>query len=152
MKALIQRVKEAEVEIQGKQISKIGFGMMILLGIIEGDTDKELEWLAAKCAAMRIFPDENGVMNRSISEVGGEILVVSQFTLAADIKKGNRPSYIHAMRPPESDEMYMRFCRRLSEISGCRLSTGVFGADMDVKLVNYGPVTIMADTAVMAKK
>lgn len=152
MKALIQRVKEAQVDISGKNVSKIGVGMMILLGVVEGDTDKDIEWLASKCAAMRIFPDDNGVMNRSISEAGGEILVVSQFTLAADIRKGNRPSYIRAMRPPESEEMYECFCRRLAEISGCRLATGVFGADMDVKLVNHGPVTIIADSTVMSKK
>lgn len=148
MIALIQRVKHASVTIGHKVHSKIDTGLLILLGVVEGDTETDLEWTVKKCAKMRIFPDDNNVMNRDITEFEGDILAVSQFTLAADIRKGNRPSYIKAMRPEKAEEFYDRFCTRLSEESGTDVKTGVFGADMDVDLLNWGPVTILVDSAV----
>lgn len=126
--------------------SAIGRGLLILLGVEESDELSELEWLVKKCANLRIFDDENGVMNRSLLDIGGEAMVVSQFTLLASTKKGNRPSYIRAAGHEVAVPMYETFCRRFSEEVGWQVATGVFGADMQVELVNDGPVTICMDT------
>lgn len=146
MKLVIQRVKRASVTIDEKLYSSIGAGLMILVGVVEGDTVEDMEWLAQKAVNMRIFDDENGVMNRSIIDTGGEILAVSQFTLAASIKKGNRPSYIHAAGHELAVPLYEAFCEKTSELLGKPTLRGVFGANMQVELVNDGPVTIIADS------
>ncbi len=146
MRLVIQRVTEASVTIDGKLFSEIGKGLMVLVGVAEGDTTADVEWLAAKTAAMRIFPDENGVMNKSVVDVDGEVLAVSQFTLMASTKKGNRPSYIHAAGHELAIPMYELYCQRLSQILGKEVRTGQFGADMKVGLVNDGPVTIIIDS------
>lgn len=148
MRALIQRVTEACVEIEGNLHSAIGAGMLVLFCVETGDGESELEWMLKKIANLRIFDDENGVMNRSILDTGGEALVVSQFTLAANVRKGNRPSYINAARPEEAVPMYERFCECLSDTIGKKVGTGIFGADMKVSLTNDGPVTIWLDTGV----
>jgi D-tyrosyl-tRNA(Tyr) deacylase len=119
---------------------------MILVGVTEGDTEQDMEWLAAKAANMRIFDDENGVMNRSVIDVGGEILAVSQFTLSASTKKGHRPSYIHAAGHDVALPLYDKFCERMQELVGREVKKGVFGADMQVALINDGPVTIIVDS------
>lgn len=148
MIALIQRVKDASVTVAGELVSSIGPGMMILLGVMDDDTPEDLDWLVKKCSKMRIFPDEKGVMNCDINSLdGGEIMVVSQFTLAADIRKGNRPSYIKAMRPEPATIMYEEFCNKLSLLTSVDVKRGIFGADMDVVLTNWGPVTIIADSS-----
>lgn len=146
MRLLIQRVNEASVTIDGKLFSSIGKGMMVLVGIAEGDTAADVEWLAAKTSAMRIFPDDNGVMNKSVMEVDGEALAVSQFTLMASTKKGNRPSYIHAAGHELAVPMYELYCKKLSQLMGKEVKTGQFGADMKVSLINDGPVTIIIDS------
>ena len=146
MRLVIQRVGEASVSIDGRLHSKIDRGLMILVGIAEGDTESDVEWLAAKTAAMRIFPDENGVMNRSLTDVDGEALAVSQFTLNASTRKGNRPSYIHAAGHDLAIPLYNLYCERLSALVGKEVRTGRFGADMQVALVNDGPVTIIIDS------
>ena len=146
MRVVVQRVKRASVTIGGELHSSIGRGLLILLGVEESDELSELEWLVKKCANLRIFDDENGVMNRSLLDVGGEAMVVSQFTLLASTKKGNRPSYIRAAGHEVAVPMYEAFCRRLSEEVGRQVATGVFGADMQVELINDGPVTICMDT------
>ena len=126
--------------------SEIGQGLLILVGVEDSDTQEDFNWLAQKIAALRIFDDAEGVMNLSLSDIGGEALVVSQFTLWASYKKGNRPSYIRASRPDKAIPMYEAFCARLSEVLGRPVSTGEFGADMKVELLNDGPVTICMDT------
>lgn len=146
MRALIQRVKRASVTIEGTLKSQIGNGQLILVGIEESDNSEEIEWLVKKCVNLRIFDDEQGVMNRSILESGGEILAVSQFTLMASTKKGNRPSYIRAAKPEISIPLYEEFCLKLEESLGKPIASGVFGADMQVELINDGPVTIFIDT------
>lgn len=146
MRLVIQRVGRASVEIAGELYSSIGRGLMILVGVAEGDTSADVEWLAAKTAAMRIFPDEKGVMNRSLADVGGEALAVSQFTLTASTKKGNRPSYIHAAGHDVAIPLYDMYCECLSVLLGRPVARGVFGADMQVSLVNDGPVTIIIDS------
>lgn len=146
MKIVIQRVLEASVSISGKTYSSIGPGMMILVGIHADDTDEDIDWLTGKICNLRIFDDEAGVMNRSILESGGEILTVSQFTLMARTKKGNRPSYIDAAKPEISVPIYKEFVHSLSEALGKEIKTGVFGADMQVALINDGPVTILIDS------
>ncbi len=146
MRAVIQRVSEASVNIAGEKHARIGKGLMVLLGIAVGDTHEDLEWLCGKIARMRLFPDEAGVMNRDINEVGGELLLVSQFTLHALTAKGNRPSYIKAARPEEAIPLYENAKRLLGVLAGGRLKTGEFGADMQVALINDGPVTILIDT------
>ena len=146
MRLVIQRVSEASVTIDGELFSSIGTGLMVLVGIAEGDTPADVEWLAAKTASMRIFPDENGVMNRSVLDIGGEVLAVSQFTLMASTKKGNRPSYIHAAGHELAVPMYELYCEKLSELLGKEVKTGQFGADMKVELINDGPVTIVIDS------
>ena len=146
MRAVIQRVSSASVTIDGRVKSAIGHGLMILLGVGHEDGPDDIEWLVKKVAGLRIFDDEAGVMNRSVVEVGGEALVVSQFTLMASTKKGNRPSYIGAAGHELAVPMYEQFCAALSAAIGKPVGTGEFGADMKVALVNDGPVTICIDT------
>jgi len=146
MRIVIQRVSHASVTINQQVKSSIGMGFLILLGIGKGDTEEDINWLVKKVIALRIFDDEMGVINRSIMDVNGEILVVSQFTLMASYKKGNRPSWIHAAPHELSIPLYNRFCDALSEAMGKPLGTGEFGADMKVELLNDGPVTICMDT------
>lgn len=146
MRAVIQRVSRASVSIEGHVKSAIGNGYLILLGVEAEDTQVDVEWLARKVAALRVFDDEDGVMNRSILDVGGEALVVSQFTLFASYKKGNRPSWFRAAPHNISVPLYEAFCRELSTLLGRPVGTGEFGADMQVEIVNDGPVTICMDT------
>lgn len=142
MRIVIQRVSHASVTIEGYCKSSIGKGMLILVGIEEADGQEDIDWLCKKIVNLRIFDDENGVMNKSILEDGGEILVISQFTLHASTKKGNRPSYIKAAKPDVSIPLYEQFCKDLSGALGKEIGTGTFGADMKVELLNDGPVTI----------
>lgn len=146
MRTVIQRVRHASVTIEGRVKSEIGQGLLILVGVEDSDTQEDVNWLAQKIAALRIFDDAEGVMNLSLCDIGGEALVVSQFTLWASYKKGNRPSYIRASRPDKAIPMYEAFCARLSEVLGRPVGTGEFGADMKVELLNDGPVTICMDT------
>lgn len=146
MRVLIQRVGHASVTINEVCKSAIKEGMMILVGIEEADGQEDIDWLCKKIVNLRIFDDENGVMNKSILDAGGDILVVSQFTLHASTKKGNRPSYIKAAKPDISIPLYENFCRELSIALGKEVKTGEFGADMKVELLNNGPVTIWMDT------
>lgn len=146
MRIVIQRVSEASVSIKGTMKSSIQQGFLILLGIGEDDGEDDIEWLVKKVVNLRVFDDEQGIMNKSILDVNGEVLVVSQFTLMASYKKGNRPSYIHAAKHEISIPLYQLFCKRLSAQLGKEVETGEFGADMQVKLVNDGPVTICMDT------
>lgn len=146
MRAVIQRVTRASVTIDGTLKSEIGTGFLVLLGIEDADTDEDLVWLSGKIARLRVFSDENDLMNLSLDDVHGDVLLVSQFTLFASTKKGNRPSYIRAARPEKAVPMYEAFIRQLqSEIQG-KVVTGEFGADMKVNLLNDGPVTIIIDT------
>lgn len=146
MRAIIQRVTRASVTIDGTLKSEIGTGFLVLLGIEDADTDEDLVWLSGKIARLRVFSDENDLMNLSLDDVHGDVLLVSQFTLFASTKKGNRPSYIRAARPEKAIPMYEAFIRQLqSEIQG-KVVTGEFGADMKVDLLNDGPVTIIIDT------
>lgn len=146
MRIVIQRVSEANVVIDGRVNGEIGQGFMILLGIGSDDTAEDIDWLVRKIVGLRVFNDDEGVMNRSIMEIGGDILVVSQFTLMASTKKGNRPSYINAAPHEISISLYEEFLKRLSDALGKSVAHGEFGADMKVGLVNDGPVTIMMDT------
>ncbi len=147
MRILIQRVKRASVAVGGNIRSQIGAGLLVLLGVGTGDTDDDLEYLAGKVVRLRIFDDEAGVMNRDVVQAGGDVLVVSQFTLMASTRKGNRPSYIHAAPEAVSRPLYERFAARISELLGREVPTGEFGADMQVELVNDGPVTIWMDSS-----
>ena len=146
MRVVIQRVSHASVTIDGTCKSAIGQGFLILVGIEEADTQEDADWLCKKIIALRVFDDENGVMNKSIREVDGSLLVVSQFTLHASTKKGNRPSFIRAAKPDIAIPMYEYFCQELSIGLGKEIGTGEFGADMKVELLNDGPVTICIDT------
>jgi len=146
MRAVIQRVSEASVTINGQIKSAIKTGLLVLVAVEEVDTAEDIEWLSGKIARLRIFPDDQGVMNRSVQEAGGEVLVISQFTLFASTKKGNRPSYIRAARPEVAVPLYEAFVRKLSEDLGRPVHTGEFGADMKVALINDGPVTILIDS------
>lgn len=146
MRIIIQRVRNASVTINEQLHSAIGQGMMILVGIEDADGDDDIAFLVKKVAAMRIFDDENGVMNLSVMDINGEVLVVSQFTLHASTKKGNRPSYIKAAKPDISVPLYEKFCSELSATLGKPVKTGVFGADMQCALINDGPVTIFMDS------
>jgi len=146
MRVVIQRVQHASVTIEGTLHSKIGKGYLILLGVCEEDTSEDVEWLVKKIVGLRVFEDENGVMNRSIMEEDGEALVVSQFTLYACYKKGNRPSWFRAASHEISIPLYEEFCSKLSEAMNKPVGTGEFGADMKVELLNDGPVTICMDT------
>jgi len=146
MRAVVQRVSRASVTIEGVEKSQIGWGFLILLGICDEDTEEDVEWLVKKIANLRVFDDEDGVMNRSVIDIAGEALVVSQFTLYASYKKGNRPSWFKAGSHEHSIPLYEAFCTQLSEAIGKPVGTGEFGADMKVELLNDGPVTICMDT------
>lgn len=148
MRILIQRVAEASVEIDRQIISSIGKGLLVFIGIESTDTLQDAEWLAGKTAALRIFDDEKGVMNLSVTDIDGEVLVVSQFTLCAETRKGNQPSYIRAARHETAIPLYESFCKIMEQKTGKEVKTGVFAADMRVKLVNDGPVTIWMDSKV----
>lgn len=146
MRAVIQRVTEASVTINNKVKSQIDSGLLILLGIEETDSQQDIDWLVKKIIGLRIFDDENGVMNKSVTDTGGDIIAVSQFTLMASYKKGNRPSYIRAAKHEISIPLYEQFCATLQQALGKPIGTGEFGADMKVRLLNDGPVTICMDT------
>lgn len=146
MKAVIQRTGQASVSVDGARISQIDSGLLVLLGIAESDGNEDIEWLSKKIVNLRIFNDADGVMNRSLLDTGGEAIVVSQFTLQASTKKGNRPSYIKAARPEIAIPVYEKFISRMEQDLGRKVGTGIFGADMQVELVNDGPVTIIIDT------
>lgn len=146
MRAVIQRVSFAKVEVDGQLMGEIGQGLMLLLGIEQADEKADAEWLASKVAQLRIFGDENGLMNRSVMEIDGEVLVVSQFTLHASTQKGNRPSFMNAARPEQAIPLYNTFVDLLKTKLGKNVPTGIFGADMQVSLLNNGPVTIIIDT------
>jgi D-tyrosyl-tRNA(Tyr) deacylase len=146
MIAVIQRVSRASVTIEGVEYSKIGAGLLVLIGIEDADSEDDIQWLAAKIVAMRIFNDDQGVMNLSVKDIGGDIIVVSQFTLHASTKKGNRPSYIKAAKPPIAIPLYERFINVVESEFGKKIGTGIFGSDMKVDLINDGPVTIIIDT------
>ena len=147
MRAVIQRVSEASCKVDGKITGAIAQGFLILLGIADEDTEEDLIWLANKIANMRVFGDENGLMNKSISDINGKILLVSQFTLLAQTKKGNRHSFIKAARPEKAIPLYEKMIKELSSLIPSKIETGIFGADMKISLVNDGPVTIIMDTA-----
>jgi len=146
MRAVIQRVSKASVTINNQIHSEINNGLLVLLGIEDADTVEDIEWLSGKIVNLRIFNDENGVMNVSVKDINGDILIVSQFTLHASTKKGNRPSYIRASKPEFAIPMYERFVKQLSNDLDKNIQTGVFGADMKVELLNDGPVTIVIDS------
>ena len=146
MRLVIQRVKEASVSIDGEKVSAIGKGLLVLVGVETGDTEEDVKWLVGKTAGLRIFDDENGVMNKSIQDIGGEALAVSQFTLTASTRRGNRPSYIRAAGHELAVPLYEKYCDSLAETLGKPVGRGVFGADMKVALVNDGPVTIIIDS------
>ena len=146
MRLLIQRVKNASVSVGGDELSRIGQGLLVLVGVGVEDTDEDMEYLAGKLVRLRIFDDEQGVMNLDVRQVGGEVLVMSQFTLQASTRKGNRPSYVRAAPEAVSRPMYERFTARVAELLGREVPTGEFGADMQVALVNDGPVTIWIDS------
>jgi len=146
MRVVIQRVSQASVAVEGEIISSIGKGVLILLGIEDADTDEDADWLTSKISKMRIFEDDDGKMNRSLIDMAGEALVVSQFTLHASTKKGNRPSFIKAARPETAIPLYESFCDKLSQLLESKVGQGVFGAMMEVALTNDGPVTIIMDS------
>lgn len=148
MRLVIQRVKEASVAIGSRTVSAIGHGLLVLVGVESGDTMADMEWLVGKTTGLRIFDDENGVMNRSVVDVGGEVLAVSQFTLTASTKKGNRPSYIRAAGHELAVPLYESYCEAVSAAIGKPVGRGVFGADMQVSLINDGPVTIIIDSRI----
>ena len=146
MRVVIQRVTEASVRVDGKVTGAINKGLLILVGIEDADTQEDIDWLTKKIVGLRIFDDENGVMNLSVGDVEGGLLAVSQFTLMASTKKGNRPSYIRASKGDYAEPMYEKFCQALEKESGKKVEKGIFGADMKVSLLNDGPVTIIMDT------
>ncbi len=146
MRAVLQRVTEASCKVDGEITGQIGLGFLVLLGIEDADTEDDLTWLANKIAGMRVFGDENGLMNKALADVDGDLLLISQFTLFAQTKKGNRPSFIRAARPDKAIPMYEQMIKTLETITGKKIATGIFGADMKISLLNDGPVTIMMDT------
>jgi D-aminoacyl-tRNA deacylase len=146
MRAVIQRVTKASVMIDGKINGSIGAGLLVFLGIEDADNEEDIEWLASKIINLRIFNDEAGIMNRSVSDIAGDILLISQFTLHASTKKGNRPSYIKASKPDIAIPLYEKMIQQLTGKLGKDISTGIFGADMKVELLNDGPVTIVIDS------
>lgn len=146
MRVVIQRVSEASVTIENKKVANINRGLLVLVGIEESDTQEDIDWLVAKVVKLRIFGDENGVMNLSVQEIDGDIIIVSQFTLHAATKKGNRPSYIKAAKPEIAIPLYESFVQKIEQEIGKNVQTGQFGADMKVALLNDGPVTIIIDT------
>ena len=151
MRAVVQRVTSSKVFVDGKTVGEIGKGFNVLLGVVEGDTDEQAILLAVKIARLRVFEDENGKMNLSVNDVGGEILAISQFTLCADCKKGNRPSFTLSAAPDEANRLYELFCSELSANGVRNVEKGIFGADMAVDIANDGPVTIMLDTDIWRK-
>lgn len=146
MRIVIQRVRNASVSVEGEVVSSIGKGLLVLVGVENGDTEEDVRWLVGKTVGLRIFDDDNGVMNLSVRDVGGEIIAVSQFTLTASTKKGNRPSYIRAAGHGIAVPLYEKYCEELSIALGKEVDRGVFGADMQVALQNDGPVTIIIDS------
>lgn len=146
MRTIVQRVTQAQVQIDGKLFSEIGNGLLVLLGIEDADSDEDLNWLAQKIVNLRVFNDENGIMNISLIDANFDILLVSQFTLFASTKKGNRPSYIKASRPEFAIPLYEKMIAKLEELLGKKIATGTFGADTQISLTNNGPVTIMIDS------
>jgi len=146
MRAVIQRVSEASCSVDGKTTGEIGIGFLVLLGIEENDQEEDLIWLAQKIVNMRIFSDENGQMNKSLADVGGQILLISQFTLFAQTKKGNRPGFVRAAKAPVAVPLYEKMISELTRLRGIAPQTGIFGADMKISLLNDGPVTILMDT------
>lgn len=146
MRAVVQRVTDAHLTVNGADRGAIGQGFVVLLGVCQDDTEADVDWLARKVAALRVFDDDDGVMNLDLGSVAGEVMVVSQFTLYASYKKGNRPSWLHAASHDVAIPLYDLFCQRLSQAIGKRLVTGDFGADMQIRLTNDGPVTICMDT------
>ncbi len=152
MRAIVQRVKKSSVSVDGEIKGSVGAGYNVLLGVMDGDTDAQAQLLASKIAKLRVFEDENGKMNKSVLDIGGEILVVSQFTLCADIKKGNRPSFTDSAPPAEADRLYRYFCTCLLDNGVSKVETGVFAAEMLVEISNDGPVTIIMDTDIWSKR
>lgn len=152
MRAVVQRVANASVTVDDKVVGACGKGLLILLGVEKGDTEADLEVLAQKLAKLRIFSDENGKMNRSVVDVEGELLIISNFTLCADCRHGNRPDYFGAEAPAEASRLYEAFAARMQQLTGRPTAVGVFGADMKVSLLNDGPVTIVLDSAVLLRK
>lgn len=146
MRAVLQRVSEAKCTVDGNITGQIGHGFLVLLGIEDADTGDDMQWLAQKISGMRIFSDENGLMNKALADVEGDILLISQFTLFAQTKKGNRPSFIRAAKPEKAIPLYEQMIKALTDITGKKIATGIFGADMKISLVNDGPVTIIIDT------
>ena len=146
MRAVIQRVSEAACRVDGNITGQINTGLLVLLGIEDADTEEDLQWLAQKICSLRIFSDENGLMNKALADVGGNILLISQFTLFAQTKKGNRPSFIRAARPEKAIPLYEKMIAKLEEVTGQKIATGIFGADMKISLINDGPVTVIMDT------
>lgn len=151
MKAVIQRVKNAKVDVDEKTVGEISEGYLILVGVMDGDTEEDAEILARKTANLRIFTDEDDKMNKSLLDIDGEVLAVSQFTLCADVKKGNRPSFINSAAPDEANRLYEYYCSKLLENGVRKVEKGVFGAHMEVSLLNNGPVTILYDTEIWRK-
>jgi D-tyrosyl-tRNA(Tyr) deacylase len=146
MRAVIQRVSEADCKVDGLVTGNIGMGFLVLLGIEDADTDEDLHWLAQKITNLRVFGDENGLMNKALAGIDGDILLISQFTLFAQTKKGNRPSFIRAARPEKAIPLYEKMITALEGLTGKKIKVGIFGADMKISLVNDGPVTIIMDT------
>src|ERR1700761_5950124 len=146
MRAVIQRVTQASCTVEGEVTGRIDLGFLVLLGIEDADTDDDLQWLAQKICALRVFGDENGLMNKALADVDGNILLISQFTLFAQTKKGNRPSFIRAARPEKAIPLYEKMIEVLESLTGKKVAAGIFGADMKISLVNDGPVTIIMDT------
>lgn len=146
MRVVVQRVRHASVVIDGKEKSSIKSGLLVLLGVGNDDDETDIDWLVKKVANLRVFDDEAGVMNKSLLDTGNDVMIVSQFTLMASYRKGNRPSYIHAAPPEKSIPLYENFCKKMSDEIGTKVATGEFGADMKVTLLNDGPVTICMDT------
>ena len=146
MRAVIQRVSQASCVVDGNTTGAIGNGFLVLLGIEDADTDEDLQWLAQKIANLRVFGDENALMNKGLADIDGRILLISQFTLFAQTKKGNRPSFLRAARPDKAIPMYEQMITTLETLTGKKIATGIFGADMKISLVNDGPVTIVMDT------
>ncbi|MDE6756334.1 MAG: D-tyrosyl-tRNA(Tyr) deacylase [Muribaculaceae bacterium] len=146
MRIVIQRVTQASVSVEPDYVRSIGKGLMILVGVERGDTADDIEYAARKTAMLRVFNDDAGVMNRSVTEIDGELLAISQFTLLASTRKGNRPSYLRSAGGDEARDLYEAYCRRLAELAGREVKQGIFGADMAVELINDGPVTIIIDS------
>lgn len=146
MRAVLQRVTQASCTVDGKITGEIKNGFLVLLGIEDADTDEDLQWLAQKIASMRVFGDENGLMNKALADVNGDILLISQFTLFASTKKGNRPGFTRAARPDKAIPMYEQMIKALEELTNKKVATGIFGADMKISLLNDGPVAIIIDT------